>query len=45
LEVGLELEEMSRFFTARVDEHDEHMLGEVEGCKEGDAKMAALRMK
>jgi len=36
------LEEMSDFFTARVDGYDEHMLNEVEGCKEGYVKMAEL---
>lgn len=36
------LETMSDFFTARTDMYDEHMLTEVEGCKEGYKKMAAL---
>ena len=36
------LETMSDFFTARTDMYDEHMLTEVEGCKEGYAKMASL---
>lgn len=33
---------MDDFFTARVDGYDEHMLCEVEGCKEGYIKMAEL---
>ena len=36
------LETMSDFFTARTDMYDEHMLTEVEGCKEGYIKMASL---
>ena len=36
------LETMSNFFTARTEMYDEHMLTEVEGCKEGYAKMASL---
>ena len=36
------LETMSDFFTARTEMYDEHMLTEVEGCKEGYAKMASL---
>lgn len=36
------LEKMSDFFTARADIYDEHMLQEVEGCKEGYLKMATL---
>ena len=36
------LETMSDFFTARTDMYDEHMLTEVEGCKEGYKKMATL---
>ncbi len=36
------LESMSDFFTARTEEYDEHMLTEVEGCKEGYIKMASL---
>ncbi len=36
------LEQMSDFFTARVDGYDEHMINEVEGCKEGYVKMAEL---
>ncbi|MGN0541830.1 MAG: class I SAM-dependent methyltransferase [Acutalibacteraceae bacterium] len=36
------LEKMADFFAARVDKYDEHMLSEVEGCREGYAKMAAL---
>lgn len=36
------LETMSDFFTARVDGYDEHMLREVEGCREGYPLMASL---
>lgn len=36
------LEEMRAFFAARVDMYDEHMRNEVEGCREGYARMAAL---
>ena len=36
------LEAMSDFFTARTEMYDEHMLSEVEGCKEGYKKMASL---
>ncbi|MEN6313954.1 MAG: GNAT family N-acetyltransferase [Clostridiaceae bacterium] len=36
------LEKMSDFFTARIDDYDEHMLNDVEGCKEGYIKMAEL---
>lgn len=36
------LEEMSDFFTARVDQYDEHMLTGVEGCKEAYEEMAKL---
>ena len=36
------LESMSSFFTARTEGYDEHMLTEVEGCKEGYIKMASL---
>lgn len=36
------LEPMSDFFTARIDGYDEHMLRDVEGCKEGYIKMAEL---
>lgn len=34
------LEKMADFFAARVDMYDEHMLNDVEGCKEGYIKMA-----
>ncbi len=34
------LEGMAEFFAARVDMYDEHMINEVEGCKEGYLKMA-----
>lgn len=36
------IEQMSNFFTARVDGYDEHMIKDVEGCKEGYIKMAEL---
>ena len=36
------LESMSDFFTARVDGYDEHMLRDVEGCREGYPLMASL---
>lgn len=36
------LEKMSNFFTSRADMYDEHMLNDVEGCKEGYKKMALL---
>lgn len=36
------LEAMSDFFTARVEGYDEHMITNVEGCKEGYLKMADL---
>jgi tRNA (cmo5U34)-methyltransferase len=36
------LEKMSDFFAVRADGYDEHMLNEVEGCKEGYIKMAEL---
>ncbi len=34
------LEKMADFFAARVDLYDEHMLNDVEGCREGYLKMA-----
>lgn len=34
------LEQMADFFAARVDMYDEHMINEVEGCREGYIKMA-----
>lgn len=37
-----EIEKMSDFFTSRVDTYDEHMLNDVEGCKEAYIKMAEL---
>ena len=36
------MEKMNEFFSARVDGYDEHMLGEVEGCREAYAEMARL---
>lgn len=40
--MSIDLEKMSEFFTNRVDGYDEHMLNNVEGCKEGYKKMAEL---
>lgn len=37
----MKLEEMSSFFTQRVESYDEHMLMNVSGCKEGYIKLAA----
>ena len=36
------LESMSSFFASRADGYDDHMLNEVEGCREGYRKMARL---
>ncbi len=36
------MEKMNEFFTARVEEYDEHMLSDVAGCKEAYRKMAQL---
>lgn len=36
------LEQMAEFFAARVDMYDEHMINDVEGCKEGYKKMAGF---
>ena len=36
------LEPMADFFAARVEDYDEHMLENVEGCREGYQKMAEL---
>lgn len=36
------LEKMADFFEKRVEGYDEHMINEVEGCKEGYVKMASL---
>ena len=36
------LEKMSDFFAARVEGYDEHMINNVEGCREGYVKMASL---
>lgn len=36
------LERMDEFFTARTEGYDEHMLRDVEGCREGYAEMARL---
>lgn len=36
------MEKMDEFFAARVDGYDEHMLNEVEGCREAYSKMAGL---
>ncbi|MDE6133469.1 MAG: class I SAM-dependent methyltransferase, partial [Oscillospiraceae bacterium] len=34
------MEKMDEFFAARVDGYDEHMLNEVEGCREAYGKIA-----
>lgn len=39
------LEPMADFFAARAEGYDEHMLSEVEGCKEGYPLMASLLPK
>lgn len=39
------IEQMSDFFTARAENYDEHMLKDVEGCREGYEKMAELLPK
>jgi len=39
---GPVLERMSDFFAARVEGYDEHMLNDVEGCREGYKMMASL---
>ena len=36
------LEPMADFFAARIEGYDEHMINEVEGCKEGYEKIAEL---
>lgn len=36
------IEQMNDFFTARADGYDEHMIKNVEGCKEGYTKMSEL---
>jgi cyclopropane fatty-acyl-phospholipid synthase-like methyltransferase len=38
----MKIEPMADFFKARVEGYDEHMLNEVEGCREGYRKMAEL---
>lgn len=38
----MQIEKMSDFFTTRVDGYDEHMINNVEGCKDGYVKMAEL---
>ncbi|WP_313128607.1 class I SAM-dependent methyltransferase [Anaerocolumna sp.] len=38
----MKIEKMSDFFTARVNGYDDHMLNDVEGCKEGYIRMAEL---
>lgn len=37
-----EIERMDDFFAARAEGYDEHMLNNVEGCREGYLKMASL---
>lgn len=36
------MEKMNQFFAKRVNEYDEHMLNNVQGCKEGYIEMAKL---
>lgn len=36
------MERMNHFFAKRVNEYDEHMLNNVQGCKEGYVKLAKL---
>lgn len=36
------LEKMTDFFSARVGIYDDHMMNEVEGCREGYLQMAGL---
>lgn len=36
------MEKMDEFFTARVDGYDEHMLNEVDGCREAYGEMSRL---
>ncbi len=36
------MEKMNEFFTARVDSYDEHMLNEVDGCREAYGEMSKL---
>lgn len=36
------MEKMNEFFTARVDGYDEHMLNEVDGCREAYGEMSRL---
>ena len=38
----MEIEQMSDFFTVRVDGYDKHMINNVKGCKDGYVKMAEL---
>lgn len=38
----MSIEKMADFFMARVDGYDDHMINEVNGCKEGYIKMAQL---
>ena len=40
--MNLTLEKMNAFFDCRVDGYDEHMLDEVEGCRNGYQKLAEL---
>ena len=38
----MEIEEMSDFFTKRIDGYENQMLENVEGCKEGYIKLAEI---
>jgi tRNA (cmo5U34)-methyltransferase len=42
MEKKMSIEKMSDFFTARVEDYDEHMINNVEGCQQGYVKMAEL---
>ncbi len=42
INMSIKLERMNEFFTTRVNDYDEHMINNVEGCKEGYIKMSEL---
>lgn len=44
-DIKMIMEQMSDFFAARADGYDEHMINNVEGCKDGYIKMAGLLPK
>ena len=43
--MSIKLEKMSKFFTDRVSDYDEHMMNNVKGCKEAYIKMSELLPK